>query len=47
MKNGDEKMIVIMQKEAKKSEINAILKSLRPLETYVSRLDGRNIIVVK
>lgn len=40
-------MIVVMQKDAKKSEMNAILKTLRPLETYVSRLDGRNIIVVK
>ena len=40
------KMIVIMQKKAKKSEIKAILNSLKPKETYVSKLDGRKIIVV-
>lgn len=36
-----------MQKEAKMNEINAIVKSLKPLETYVSKVDGRKIIVVK
>ena len=46
MKLGDEKMMVVMRKEAKKSEINTIIKSLKPLETYVSQVDGRNIIVV-
>ena len=40
-------MIIVMQKEAKMSEINAVIKSLKPLETYVSKFDGRKIIVVK
>jgi len=40
-------MIIVMQKDAKKSEMSAIIKFLKPLETYVSRIDGRNVIVVK
>lgn len=40
-------MIVVMQKEAGKNEIDAVLKSLGRHETYISKIDGRNVIVVK
>lgn len=40
-------MIVVMNKEARKNEIDAVLKSLGRPETYISKIDGKKVIVVK
>jgi len=40
-------MIVIMNKEAGKNDINAVIKSLGKHETYISKVNGKKIIVVK
>jgi len=40
-------MIVVMKKETGKSEINAVIKCLGKPETYISKIDGKNVIVVK
>jgi len=40
-------MIIVMQKEAQKNEITAVLKSLGKLESYISKIDGNSVIVVK
>lgn len=39
-------MMVVMKKKAKNAEITAVIKNLKPLETYVSKVNGRKIIVV-
>ena len=44
---GGNKMIVIMKKGARKSEINNVLKIVGNTKSFISKIDGRKIIVVK
>jgi hypothetical protein len=46
MGEGD-RMIIIMKKNAKKTEIDAVIRTLKGYESYISKIDGKNIIVVK
>jgi hypothetical protein len=39
-------MIIVMKKNANRKEINLIIKNLKPKKSYLSRLNGQQIIVV-
>ena len=40
-------MIVIMKKGARKSDINKVLKIVGKTKSFISNVDGHNVIVVK
>jgi len=40
-------MIIIMKKGARKSEINDVLKIVGKAKSFISKIDGNKIIVVK
>jgi len=40
-------MIIVMKKESKIKEINAVIKTLHKSESYISKVYGKSVIVVK